>query len=152
MSHYIFFDPDLTESMIGTVNFNSNVLAIITSTGNLANSDFLANTGVNYLNPTERGLEVGDSVTISGPRQISFNTSAMTPGDYVRVLTEFSAQVPEPGTASLWVIGLGAMVFVRRPRSVWLMPGSTGTAIFRMSRFRADVHCCTHWRFRRARA
>lgn len=113
-SHYIFFDPNLTQSIVGTVNFNSNVLAIITSTGNLANSDFLANTGVNYLNPTERGLEAGDSVTISGPRQISFNTSAMTPGDYVRVLTEFSPQVPEPGTASLWVIGLGAMAFVRK--------------------------------------
>jgi hypothetical protein len=62
----------------------------MTSTTNLAASDFLANTGVNYLNPGARGLEFGDSVTISGARQILFDTFASSPGDYVRVLTEFS--------------------------------------------------------------
>ena len=65
-SHYIFFDPGPTENIIGTVNFDAPILGIITSTDNLAASDFLANTGVNYLNPGERGLEAGDSVTISG--------------------------------------------------------------------------------------
>src|SRR5450432_547390 len=69
-SHYIFFDPGPSLQVIGTVDFDSNVLGIITSTVNLAASDFLANTGVNYLNPDARGLEAGDSVTISGPRQI----------------------------------------------------------------------------------
>jgi hypothetical protein len=84
-SHYVFFDPGPTQNIVGTVNFDSDVLGVITSTGRLAASDFLANTGVNYLNPTQRGLEAGDSVTISGLRQIAFNTSADTPGDYVRV-------------------------------------------------------------------
>jgi hypothetical protein len=110
-SHYIFFDPGPTQHVIGTVNFDADVLAIITSTANLAASDFLANTGVNYLNPGARGLEPGDSVTISGPRQILFDTFASSPGDYVRVLTAFSpaaASVPEPGDFVLLGSGLAA--------------------------------------------
>jgi hypothetical protein len=63
------FDPGPATEIIGVVEFNSHVLAIITSTENLAASDFLANTGVRYLSPSARGLESGD---------------------YVRVLTEFS--------------------------------------------------------------
>ena len=106
-SHYIFFDPGPSQHIVGTVNFDSDVLAIITSTGTLAASDFLANTGVNYLDPTLRGLEAGDSVTISGPRQILFDTVASSPGDYVRVLTTFSpAAVPEPGIGALLASGL----------------------------------------------
>ena len=109
-SHYIFFDPGPSQHMIGTVNFDSDVLAIITSTGTLGASDFLANTGVNYLEPTLRGLEAGDSVTISGPRQILFDTVASSPGDYVRVLTTFSpAAVPEPGSSALLASGLVAL-------------------------------------------
>ena len=117
-SHYIFFDPGPVESMVGVVNFDSDVLAIITSTDNLALSDFLANTGVDYLSPTLRGLEAEDrdSVTISGPRQIRFATIASTPGDYVRVLTAFSpaAQNPEPAAGILVAAGLFALVAIRR--------------------------------------
>ena len=109
-SHYVFFDPGPTQSMIGTVNFDSNVLGIITSDGLLAASDFLANTGVNYLNPTLRGLEAGDAVTISGLQQIMFNVTASTPGDYVRVLTAFSpGATPLPGALPLFASGLGVM-------------------------------------------
>jgi hypothetical protein len=113
-SHYIFFDPGPVQSMIGTVDFNSDVLALITSTTNLANSDFLANTGVNYLNPGARGLEGGqDSVTISGPRQILFNVVASSPGDYIRVLTAFSPPdevvIPEPGSTALLGLGLSGL-------------------------------------------
>lgn len=89
-SHYVFFDPGPGTEVFGVVDFDSKVLAIITSTGTLAASDFLANTGVHYLNPGNRGLEAGDYVTISGPNQIMFHTVASSPGDYVRVLTEFS--------------------------------------------------------------
>jgi hypothetical protein len=110
-SHYVFFDPAPTQHMIGTVTFDAPVLAIITSTHNLAASDFLANTGVNYLNPGARGLEAGDHVTISGTDQILFDTFASSPGDYVRVLTEFSpaAAVPEPTTLLQLCLGTAAL-------------------------------------------
>ena len=116
-SHYIFFDPGPTLQVIGTVDFDSDVLAIITSTRNLADSDFLANTGVNYLSPENRGLEAGDSVTISGARQILFNTVASSPGDYVRVLTTLSptAAAPEPG--ALWLLGSGLVLILLGARS-----------------------------------
>jgi PEP-CTERM motif-containing protein len=115
-SHYIFFDPGPSQQVIGTVDFDSDVLAIITGTANLAASDFLANTGVNYLNPSARGLEAGDSVTISGPRQILFDTFASSPGDYVRVLTAFSpeAAVPEPGTLALFGLAVAGIGLARR--------------------------------------
>lgn len=118
-SHYIFFDPNQGNNMVGTVDFDSDVLAIISSTGNLLASDFLANTGVNYLNPGNRGLEAGDSVTISGVRQILFDTHASSPGDYVRVLTQFSpTAVPEPAASALLGIGLAAMgLLAKRSRS-----------------------------------
>ena len=113
-SHYVFFDPGPSQHIIGTVDFDSDVIAIITSTGNLAASDFLANTGITYLNPGARGLEAGDSVTISGARQILFDTFASSPGDYVRVLTQFSpaAATPEPG--GLWLLGLGLTALTLR--------------------------------------
>jgi hypothetical protein len=116
-SHYVFFDPGPSERVIGTVNFDSDVLAILTSTTHLAGSDFLANTGVNYLNPGQRGLEAGDSVTINGPRQILFDTTASSPGDYVRVLTAFSpgagASSPEPAEVTMFASGLGLLAFAR---------------------------------------
>src|SRR5436190_295903 len=115
-SHYIFFDP-VNGHVVGTVNFDSDILGILTTTPHLAASDYLANTGVNYLNPAARGLEAGDSVTISGPRQILFDTFASSPGDYVRVLTEFSptAAVPEPG-AGLLVLGGAGLLWLLRVR------------------------------------
>jgi len=133
-SHYVFFDPGPTEHVIGTVNFDSDILGIITSTTTLADSDFLANTGVNYLNPSARGLEAGDSVTISGPRQILFDTFASSPGDYVRVLTAFSpaaAAAPEPGSFGLLADGLAGVAILlglrRRQRKAGGVRGHSGS-------------------------
>ena len=114
-SHYVFFDPGPSEHVIGTVDFDADILGIITDTTDLAASDFLANTGVNYLNPGARGLEAGDSVTISGPRQILFDTFASSPGDYVRALTAFSPAAAAPEPASL--LRLMALAGLRRRRS-----------------------------------
>jgi hypothetical protein len=106
-SHYIFFDPLATQRVVGIVNFDSDVIGIITETGLLAASDFLAHTGVNYLNPGARGLEAGDFATISGTKQISVDFTAISPGDYIRVITKFSpGAVPEPGSMAM----LGALL------------------------------------------
>lgn len=108
-SFYVFFDPGPSENVIGTVNFGSNILGIITSTTDLASSDFLGASGVNYLNPGSRGLEAGDSVTISGTNQIPVDVTASSPGDYVRVITaETSATttMPEPGLMATGLVAL----------------------------------------------
>lgn len=119
-SHYIFFDPGPAQNILGTVDFDSDVLAIMTYTDTLAATDFLANTDVTYLNPGARGLEPGDTATISGLRQISFNVVASSPGDYIRVLTAFSpaAVTPEPSD-NIALLGGGlaiALLAARRGR------------------------------------
>ncbi len=125
-SHYIFFDPSGASRQRGFVNFDSNILAIISSTDNLSASDFLINTGVNYLNPSARGLERTDSVTITDLTQIEVNWRAITPGDYIRVLTEFSPgadpgsdlnTTPEPSSIlALLGISLGGLFTRKKAR------------------------------------
>lgn len=116
-SHYIFFDPGPAADMLGTIDFDSDIVGILSSTGLLLASDFLANTGVTYLNPGARGLEPGDTVTISGARQVTADFRASSPGDYIRVLTRFSpTAAPEPGVAALLVLGLGVVALRRTGR------------------------------------
>lgn len=119
-SYYVFFDPGPTLEVIGNVNFDSEILGVITDTTDLAASDFLSNSQVNYLDPAERGLEAGDSVTISGAQQILFDTIANSPGDYVRVITAASVSVPEPASWAMFGAGLAAVavLFQRRRRAV----------------------------------
>jgi len=122
-SYYVFFDPGPTQNIIGTVNFGSDVLGIMTSTGTLALGDFLGALGVNYLNPANRGLEAGDSVTISGSQQILVDLSASSPGDYVRVITAATpttTTVPEPGGIALLASGMLALAALRGTK----LPGS----------------------------
>ncbi len=118
-SHYVFFDPLGNTTQKGYVEFDSNILAVLSSTSNLANSDFLINTGVNYLNPVARGLEAGDDVIISGLKRIDVDWFASSPGDFIRVLTAHSpGAVPEPTTLAIWVTlgGLGLIAARRRAK------------------------------------
>ncbi len=110
-SHYIFFDPASFTTQQGTVSFDSNIFGIITSSNNLIASNFLGNTNVSYLNSNLLGLEGGDTVSISDPKTISVNWAAGTPGDYIRVLTDYSpAAVPVP--AAFWLFASSLLGFL----------------------------------------
>lgn len=99
----------------GTVEFDSDIVAIITSRDNLIASDGLVNLSANYLSPDLRGLEAGDGVTITGARTISVDFFANSPGDYIRVLTQFSpAAAPEPGTFAVLIFSLFTISLLRR--------------------------------------
>ncbi len=121
-SHYIFFDPVLTRRIIGWVDFDADIYGIITGSANLAASDFLANTGVNYVGSTLRGLEPGDSASIDPTmaNRLLINFRAGSPGDYIRVLTMRSprADIPEPSMMGLLGLGLLGMVALRRRKSI----------------------------------
>ncbi len=121
-SHYIFFDPLSTgTTQTGYILFDADIYGVATSTANLNNSDFLANTGVTYENPTLRGLEAGDVVSIDGSdsTRLNVNWTAASPGDYVRVFTMHSAlaELPEPGTLIVFGFGLLGIGAMRRRRA-----------------------------------
>ena len=123
-SQYVFFDPEFAVRQTGWVEFDADILALITSAANLDASDYLANTGVNYLSSALRGLEGNDSVSIDAlnPKRVNVDWRAGSPGDYIRVLTAYSpgagtpTQVPEPGTFLLMAAGLVGVVGLKRRR------------------------------------
>ncbi len=117
-SQYVFFDPEFTVRQTGWVEFDADILAVITSSINLDASDYLANTGVTYLSGGLRGLEPNDSVSIDAgnARRLNVDWRAGSPGDYVRVLTAFSpgaTTVPAPGALVLLALGLAVIGFRR---------------------------------------
>ena len=85
----------------------------MTATATLAASDaHLSWPGTNYLSPSLRGLEPGDDfATIQNSRTVYVDLSALSPGDYIRVVT-----TPEPTTLCLLLIG-GAAALKRRTKS-----------------------------------
>lgn len=114
-SHYIFFDPLTSTSLLGDVVFDSNILGVITTTNKLLPSDSeLGAPGVTYLNPLSRGLEANDLLTISALNSIHVDWHASSPGDFVRVITAASA-VPVP--AAIWLMGSGILGLIGVSRS-----------------------------------
>jgi len=109
-SHYVFFDP-IAGSIEGTVDFSDDILGVVEVDGDLdASAAELGAPGTTYASPSLLGLESGDTVEITGPRQIRFDVTAGSPGDYVRVIT-----VPEP--ASLALLVPAGLMLVRRRRA-----------------------------------
>lgn len=96
-SHYVFYDP-INGDIHGTVRFDSDILAIITSTNKLKASDFLMSKDATYLNPSPRGIESNDTIRVTGAREISIDFTAVSPGDYIRVLTRASKQAKGSGS------------------------------------------------------
>ncbi|MDA0280369.1 MAG: hypothetical protein O3C29_08035 [Proteobacteria bacterium] len=115
-SHYVFFDPGPSQSIQAFVQFDAVILGVITATGTLAASDYLANTGVNYLNPGLRGLEGGDKIVSVTGDAVFVDSSASTPGDYIRVLTAFlpGGAVPEPSAFVLLVLGFMGLTLIKK--------------------------------------
>ena len=105
-SHYIVFDPEPIKTVYGYVEFDSNVLGILTTRSTLSASDLLANTDVTYLNPSARGLESGDWAIIDpdDSKMVKLYFRASSPGDCIRVLTDHSPRaVPVPGQSGFLV-------------------------------------------------
>ena len=96
-SHYIIYDPPSVLYITGDVILDQDVIGVIHTTGTLNNSDYLGLPTTNYLNPTLRGYESGDTATIEDPNRVSFDLGAHDPGDYARIITasEYVIQGPQ---------------------------------------------------------
>lgn len=131
-SHYVFYDPVRARQQ-GYVDFSKPIIGVITSLGNLLETDPLGAPSwgdvtrsalglqeVSYLSPGLRGLERGDVVEIDGDNENRLNVDwfAGRPGDYVRVITEADEEhvspVPLPASGLLLIGALGLMVARRR--------------------------------------
>lgn len=85
-SHYIAYDPPGNMRLQATVEFDAEVLGVISTREPLIASDFLGSPMTQYQSPSLRGLESDDSYTIDG-RTVSMDFRASSPGDYVRIVT-----------------------------------------------------------------
>lgn len=124
-SHYVFFDPKtLGESdgfrLVGSVLFDSPIAKIIDDRlTQWLTDDIFGLPSVTYLYPALIGLEGGNSAIIDpdNPNQMLWDTTASSPGDWLRVLT--IAEVSDSGTtALLGLAGLACLIGFRRRAQV----------------------------------
>ncbi len=119
-SHYVIFDPKGYTRMIGYVEFDNDILGVMTKRKTLLASDFLGHDSVFYINSSLRGLEGGNRVWVeeNNPRRLYINTTASSPGDWVRVITgavePTDSAVPEPTSLLLFGLGASALGIARR--------------------------------------
>ncbi len=84
-SFYVIWDPVPLNRVIATITFPDNVIGVISDQTELQASEFLGNASATYLNPSQLGLETGDTFTIDG-NELSINFNAGSPGDSIRVI------------------------------------------------------------------
>lgn len=102
-SHYVWFDPQRSSTISGSVTFSSRILAVLGSRSELSVTDYLGNPNVHYVASAARGLERNDQISFSGNTLNVGLLRASSPGDYVRVITA----VPEPSTWMMLILGFG---------------------------------------------
>lgn len=110
-AHYIVFDP-VRDNTKGWIQFDAPILGIATSNKVLAATDYLANSKVNYLQVSARGLEKNDMMKID-PNDLTrlfFDLTASSPGDFVRVFTARSP-MSAPLPPALWAFAAGLAAF-----------------------------------------
>lgn len=103
-SHLVWYDPAIRNTLNGTVIFNRNILAVITTRNGLRDTNgIFGNPFVTYATPSAVGLETRDGFSFSG-NTLTVNFTASEPGDVLRVLT---SAVPEPSTWMMLILGFG---------------------------------------------
>lgn len=119
-SHYVAFDPASPATFIGSITFNSPILAVIVTPRDLLDSRHLGADGVHYRHPTYVGLENwtlrNDFYNAVG-NVLHLDWWARSPGDHVRVITGPNpAPVPLPAPALMLLSGVGALAAAGRRR------------------------------------
>lgn len=125
-SYYVNYFPNTLPNVTakaasGTITFDAPILAIASTTGDLAATDIFGNPGTTYGGAySARGLETGDFATFTGD-EVNFSVAVSYPGDSFRVLTAQTtqaAQAPEPASWAMMIVGFGAIGAAMRRRKL----------------------------------
>lgn len=112
-SWYLFFDPAGVQSVQATVDFGAPILEVIGGNAALAAGAAIWGADIDsdglfddYATVTAMGLERADTVSwVLGGSTLGLQWNASDPGDHARILVQV---VPEPASAALALLGLGA--------------------------------------------